>query len=43
MSQSRYEETIETDFRSRMDYSGYLRLDRILAAQETASWLPRNP
>lgn len=37
MSQSRYEETIETDFRSRMDYSGYLRLDRILAAQEPLS------
>ena len=37
MSRSRYEETIETDFRSRMDYSGYLRLDRILAAQEPLS------
>lgn len=37
MDQSRFEDTIETDFRSRLDYGGYLRLDLILSAQQPLS------
>ncbi len=32
-----FEDRIETDFRSRMDYAGYLHLDRVLGAQELLS------
>lgn len=32
-----FEQTIQTDFTSRMDYSGYLRLDKVLSAQEPLS------
>ena len=37
MAQDRFDDSIETDFRSRLDYSGYLHLERILSAQEPLS------
>lgn len=37
MAESRFDESIQTDFSSRMDYKGYLRLDLILNAQEPLS------
>lgn len=37
MPERRFEDTIETDFRSRLDYSGYLHLEQILDAQEPLS------
>ncbi len=37
MAEREFEETIQTDFKSRLDYSGYLHLDRILNAQEPLS------
>ncbi len=37
MATERFDENIETDFRSRMDYGGYLRLDLLLGAQEPLS------
>lgn len=37
MSTDRFDDQIETNFESRMDYSGYLRLDRILDAQDPLS------
>ncbi len=37
MAERELEPTIETDFRSRLDYGGYLHLERLLSAQETLS------
>ena len=37
MGTRQFEPKIETDFRSRMDYAGYLHLDRVLGAQEPLS------
>lgn len=37
MTQDRFESTIETDFRSRLDYSDYLHLEEILGAQQPLS------
>jgi tryptophan 2,3-dioxygenase len=37
MPNERFDEQIETDFRSRLDYQGYLHLDKILGAQEPLS------
>lgn len=37
MGADRFDEQIETNFETRMDYSGYLRLDRILDAQDPLS------
>jgi tryptophan 2,3-dioxygenase len=37
-----FEDTIETDFQSKMDYAGYLRLDQILSAQRPLSDPPHH-
>ena len=37
MPEREVEHTIETDFRSRMDYQGYLHLERVLTAQQPLS------
>src|SRR5689334_8299258 len=37
MAEREFESTIETDFRSRLDYAGYLHLERLLDAQEPLS------
>lgn len=37
MAEREFESTIETDFRSRLDYGGYLHLERLLDAQEPLS------
>ncbi len=37
MAERAFEETIQTDFRSKLDYNAYLRLDQILDAQEPLS------
>lgn len=37
MPEREFEDSIQTDFRSRLDYRGYLHLDRILDAQEPLS------
>lgn len=37
MAERELEPTIETDFRSRLDYGGYLHLERLLSAQEPLS------
>ena len=37
-----FEQKIETDFRSRMDYAGYLHLDKVLGAQELLSDPPHH-
>ncbi|MDQ2987035.1 MAG: tryptophan 2,3-dioxygenase family protein [Armatimonadota bacterium] len=37
MPEREVEETIQTDFRSRMDYRGYLHLERVLDAQQPLS------
>ncbi|HVL38329.1 MAG TPA: tryptophan 2,3-dioxygenase [Fimbriimonadaceae bacterium] len=37
MAERQFEDSIQTDFQSRMDYPGYLRLDLILSAQEPRS------
>lgn len=37
MAEQRYEESIQTDFQSRLDYAGYLHLERLLSAQEPLS------
>ena len=40
MAQDRLEPGIVTDFRDRLTYAGYLRLDRLLSAQEPLSGTP---
>lgn len=37
MAERAFEDSIQTDFRSRLDYAGYLHLERILNAQEPLS------
>jgi tryptophan 2,3-dioxygenase len=37
MSTERFDENIQTDFRSRLDYGGYLHLEKLLSAQEPLS------
>ncbi|MCE9559836.1 MAG: tryptophan 2,3-dioxygenase [Armatimonadetes bacterium] len=37
MSERKFEDSIQTDFSSRLDYQGYLRLDQILSAQKPLS------
>jgi len=37
MPEREFEDSIQTDFRSRLDYRGYLHLERILGAQEPLS------
>jgi len=37
MAERAFEETIQTDFRSKLDYQAYLRLDQILESQEPLS------
>ena len=37
MPHREFEDTIQTDFKSRLDYSRYLRLDMILGAQHPLS------
>ncbi len=37
MADQRFEDSIQTDFRSRLDYAGYLHLDRLLCSQEPLS------
>ena len=37
MNEPRFEETIETDFRARLDYASYLNLDQVLTAQSPLS------
>lgn len=37
MGQRPFEESIQTDFTNRLDYAGYLRLDKVLSAQEPLS------
>src|SRR5438477_11633610 len=43
MTRHRLEPGIVTDFRDRLTYAGYLRLDRLLAAQEPLSGTPDQP
>ncbi len=43
MAQDRLEPGIVTDFRDRLTYAGYLRLDRLLSAQEPLSGTPERP
>src|SRR5947199_6093177 len=43
MSQDRLESGIVTDFRDRLTYAGYLRLDRLLSAQEPLSGTAEEP
>jgi tryptophan 2,3-dioxygenase len=43
MTHDRLEPGIVTDFRDRLTYSGYLRLDRLLSAQEPLSGTPERP
>src|SRR5260221_7520735 len=43
MAQDRLEPGIVTDFRERLTYAGYLRLDRLLAAQHPLSGTPERP
>ncbi|HTS23846.1 MAG TPA: tryptophan 2,3-dioxygenase family protein [Casimicrobiaceae bacterium] len=43
MAQERLEPGIVTDFRDRLTYAGYLRLDRLLAAQEPLSGTAGHP
>jgi tryptophan 2,3-dioxygenase len=43
MARNRLEPGIVTDFRDRLTYAGYLRLDRLLAAQEPLSGTPEQP
>jgi tryptophan 2,3-dioxygenase len=43
MAQDRLEPGIVTDFRERLTYAGYLRLDRLLSAQEPLSGTPERP
>ena len=37
MAEQRFEESIQTDFRARLDYAEYLKLDQLLSAQEPLS------
>ena len=43
MAHDRLEPGIVTDFRDRLTYAGYLRLDRLLSAQEPLSGTPERP
>src|SRR5256885_1492201 len=43
MSQDRLESGIVTDFRDRLTYAGYLRLDRLLSAQQPLSGTAEEP
>jgi tryptophan 2,3-dioxygenase len=43
MTQDRLEPGIVTDFRDRLTYVGYLRLDRLLSAQEPLSGTAARP
>ena len=43
MAQDRLEPGIVTDFHDRLTYAGYLRLDRLLSAQEPLSGTPERP